>query len=435
MASGMVYSPISSLVRKGLDPKLMTVDSILTYPGEDLAGDIVHPNGGIWTDRPYINFNHGDRDAKNGEPHIGHGDVSIVFDQEAGELPLGTSHFNQSDRVAVQVFRLVEADAMTGVSMEFKPIPGHVHDRGFQSVLEGREAREFKQWKGLGWAHCWVPINPNARTLAPEVEKCIRIAEVGRIGSEPLADVIRKSLTPFTQIQRSKAVPVSRPVEKKAMADEMIDPTNQPEPVIADGADVAEADAIAMEEDVTPPTAKAAYAIAQMASDMAEQAKTDLKSGEHTKGKKKLKKIIKQCEKLAEEASAIGDMVVADVSSDDDDEEVEEDSEIEEESDDDGEEVEVDEESETEEVGDDEEYDDEGEEKGIRIVPLKKGIDGSLITKSGFKPPRRIKMSELSAVKKGTPKKSAADLALEREFLAIQEKVNKNAATLAKAKK
>jgi hypothetical protein len=77
------------------------------------------------------------------------------------------------------------------------------------------------------------------------------------------------------------------------------------------------------------PTAQAAYDAAQMLTDACQQIRDALGKSEHVAGKKKLMALCDQIEKVAEKATAVGDMVAADVGGDGDMDEDDEEPEVE----------------------------------------------------------------------------------------------------------
>jgi hypothetical protein len=133
----------------------------------------------------------------------------------------------------------------------------------------------------------------------------------------------------------------------------------------------------------TTPTAQAAYTLAQGLSDLSAAVADLLTKGEHVKGRKAVKKLLAKLDGLAAEASAAAEMVEADTADGDD-----------------GPEPDGDEGSDTD-VYDDADGDDEerepADEPPAEPEPLKKAADGTLLTKSGFKP-LRFRLSDLKPV-------------------------------------
>lgn len=141
--------------------------------------------------------------------------------------------------------------------------------------------------------------------------------------------------------------------------------------------DAAPVDALApppadeMPSGETTPTAQAAYDIAQGVEDLISQAEAMLEKGEHPKGKAKLRKLLDDLKSYAEDATAIGEMVEADVAGD-----------------------------EKSEPPADESAEPEPEPAP---EPLEKSATGQLITKSGYKPRRWSYLPAAKPVAKSDP--------------------------------
>jgi len=370
----VVYRSFRVIKKADCDERALTATAVLTYPEVDYAGDWVQPDGGVWDERPYVNLEHTDR--------IGTGRVtlkSLDIDGESWRVPVGTTQFTRGSRLAEQTYRLVADEIMTGVSLEFVPAgPLGVAYKSFghRSPIEDRDAMEFLRWRGLGWAHTVRPINPNARTLIrddPALEKAMKVARDGTHAGSALHPLIRKAFAPLLTLPR--AVPVSP--TRKAMNPEddltAAPPTDAPMDAPVDADDGSD----------TPPTAKAAMDAAQGCSDLASAIRDAVRRSEHLRGKTKLLKLADDLESCAEEASAVGEMVLGDVGGDGGDE--------------------PEEPAEPDEGGDEpapDEPDDEAKaEKAFRrlIKPLTKAADGVLVTKSGYAP-RRFRFADLADV-------------------------------------
>lgn len=222
--------------------------AILVYPGKDLQGDVIDPDGGHWEqfekNGRLVNFEHA--------YPVGTGRVemkSIDIDGQWVNLPVGTTTFftKASDlrglklprydghgnvigkysaddclRYAEQVAPLVLNGTMDGVSVEFRPRgpEGVAYKALGASPYLDRPACHFHEWDGLGWAAaCRQPVNNNARYLKAFPDDLLARAEKAQkaLKSNTLP-LIRKSLSPLVAVleSRLKVVPVRTPVLKKA---------------------------------------------------------------------------------------------------------------------------------------------------------------------------------------------------------------------------
>lgn len=180
----------NELVRKGLESLSgVSPPLLLTYPMKDLEGDYVTPDGGIWDERPYVNFDHMHPIG------VSEGKVKLFkanIDGSTYRMPIGRTRYfekasdlNGVDRsirgkkgaqydisdclqLAEQVQVLVDRKVCPGVSMEFVPLDsvpiGPSAMRGY-----GKSAYHHKAWIGKGWAHAMVPINPGAQAMIEDV--------------------------------------------------------------------------------------------------------------------------------------------------------------------------------------------------------------------------------------------------------------------------
>lgn len=421
--SDIIYRAFSGRVYKSA-PKSGPVPAILTYPLTDYAGDYVRPGGGDWSGvqfRPVTNWTH--------EIPVGVGSVCLksltlggetspvdygetTFFQSAGDLhgvdltqrqtgtykPIGTYSQKAVLTAAEQVERLVRDDVATGVSVEFKaagPKGSAWWELDEFSELEGRRCRHYEDWTGLKYAHALQPVNPGARTLlttdVEHMEKAIRIAESGRLGSAPLCDVVMKSFRPLANLSRPNNR-ISVRVENKAMEEDFDTPP---------GGTVAMDEETPVATDGPTPAVKTCIEGAQMLLDLCDQLDASIGQSEHKKARKYVAKIIAELQATADEMNAMGDKVRAELE-------------------DDGE-AEVAEESDTDEppVEDDADLDDDIEEKAI--TPIVRDEDGFIVCKSfpNWKP-RRLHVSQLKdvvqpdAVDEAEAKAVFADLAREQ---------------------
>lgn len=237
-------------VRKAVaDARTMSVSAVLTFPTIDLAGDYVQPAGLDFASHradPWVDLEHtGHRvgwarkslSRPGGEYGVTFRDLDI--DGTTHRLPVGTTWFDPSDRVQAQTFALVERDALPGVSLEFRPVPGFCKSLG-RSPLERRDAYEFLRADVVRWTHCATPVNAGALTVTKSLaaaDPLLSVLSSGRVGSEPLHPVILKSLSQYAPPKRSAVVggfdpqPVRKAMDETATAyDETNPEAAAPEP-------------------------------------------------------------------------------------------------------------------------------------------------------------------------------------------------------------
>lgn len=397
-APRFLTAPTPARLLKAVRPGV--VQAVLTWPCPDIEGDVVDPAG-----CDFAPFEATGRvvDWTHTIP-VGRGSVrKAVIDGHT--VPVGTTTFFASDadvhgidlsrrdhlgrfsgrkytvaecrKAADDVRQLVEADEATGVSLEFTLRKGYFR-RLADTGPAGRPPLHVSRCDVHRYAHAYTPVNPNARTLLPErLEKAVRLAETGRLpGGAPLSPHVLDTLRIFKAFPRSPLVVGGwvggDDARRKAMDETALmdaPPADEPMPA-EDGGD-------------TTPTAQAAYTLAQGLSDLSAAVADLLTKGEHVKGRKAVKKLLAKLDGLAAEASAAAEMVEADTADGDD-----------------GPEPDGDEGSDTD-VYDDADGDDEerepADEPPAEPEPLKKAADGTLLTKSGFKP-LRFRLSDLKPV-------------------------------------
>lgn len=346
-------------VLKSIDSRRMSVQSILSFPTVDYAGDIVIPTGGEWDAKPYVNREHNET--------IGYGNVEMKSLTGEGIVPVGTSYFNQADPLANQVFRLVQDGVMTGVSIEFKPIV--YKSLGHKSAIENRDAMRFEKWRGLGWAHCFQPVHPDARVLLPELEdavgKAIRITQAGKLGSESLLPIVKKSLSAFAQrfAPKTKSFRVEKAMEEQTMFDQ-----TQDDPI--NTGTVTEEQP---QGQPTYPTAAAGYDFAQALLDACSALESAIESAEHVGGREKLLQLCDTIKTVAEDANQVASDVESELGGND----AEESNEP-----------------------------PEGTETESEPEPIEVTEKGLIVTKSGYVP-KRFRASDLQAVSKSLAEEEA----------------------------
>lgn len=223
----------------------MCVDSILSWPYPDLAGDIVDLDGIDFTPHQShceIDLEHArthlkaypvawarESLSKPGAPYA----VERVFMNLAGAgepdewhtVPIGTSYFDPKDRISSQTFALVEQGLLPAVSLEFRMIQGFFKARGW-SDLENRPSYDFGKVNADKWTLCARPVNGGAMHLEDDTILKAHPVPVGlatilrdrrvSVGGqwEPLhgrllkalADVVQPSSTTTAHIRWGKAM-------------------------------------------------------------------------------------------------------------------------------------------------------------------------------------------------------------------------------------
>jgi len=296
------------------DPSKMVVTAVLASPLIDTQGDFVDPRGVLTEEHelnPLVLYDHAiEYKLPIAKSVNADGRYSVRL---SGDRLLGDAKFSAKDKFSAQLFRLVEDDMIRGWSVGFDPVEGAYDAIGPVSKSLGRSPMMFASWKLVEYSLTPRPVNPEALTI---------LVEKGRVGSEAMHDLIRKSLTPFTITNRpvSLAVPpelanvVSGTVRKAAMDDQdtMYDDTS------ADGMD---ADQGMDAQPQTKPTVAALQDMAQGILDIVAQARMTLEQGEHMKGRKVFNTLSKQLEAIAKKATEAGDKIadeLKDLTGDDD---------------------------------------------------------------------------------------------------------------------
>lgn len=312
------------VVRKAkADTHALSVTAVLTFPGIDQAGDIVHADGLDFTSHannpggrnnppgPWVDLEHNGQcvgwarkslSAAGGQ--YGLERLRIEHDGQLHLLPVGTTWFDPGDRLQSQVFSLVAEDALPGVSLEFKPLPRQYKAIG-RSPIERRASYEFFAGDVVRWTHCASPVNEGATVakslISPAAtDKLLSVLSSRRVGSEPIHPTIYKALSQL--VPKRRLVRVEKSMEPNADLETAYDEATP------DAEDTAAAGG--------NPTAQAANNIAQGLKDLAAQARGEIAKGEHKKGRKQLNDLVEELGCCAADALKIGAMVDADLSDD-----------------------------------------------------------------------------------------------------------------------
>jgi hypothetical protein len=210
-----VYRTRHAVVRKAVaDTRTLSVKAALTFPLYDLAGDWVEPSGCDFSSHrrdPWVDLEHTGRRvgwarkslSAAGSPYSVELSTQTLDDGTRCTLPFGTTYFDPSDRVSSQVFALVAQDALPGVSLEFRPVPGFCKSLGRRSPLEARDAMRFDRADVVRWTHCATPVNAGALTVvkslrSPVPPELAKVLSDNRVAGEVLCEPIRKALAAYT---------------------------------------------------------------------------------------------------------------------------------------------------------------------------------------------------------------------------------------------
>lgn len=291
-----------------VDRGAMAVEAVICTPLVDHQGDVVEPAGvdlSVHRLNPVVFYDH--RAGK--APHIlpvgkaedpaGHYTVRLVDLPGRGPALVAKTYFARNSRFAVELFGLVAEDMLRGTSIGFAPGKAEKGLPPPVEVLErpsarGRGSYHFRRSVLHEYSHTPAPTNPEALT--------VRVEKANYAATCP--DLYR-ALRPHL-LKSGSAVTVPRTV-RKAMDETTPDVTADPVP---------EADPTPDAGATTTPTAQAAYDLAQGVEDLVAQAGAMLDRGEHPKGMAKLRKLLDDLKSYAEDATAIGEMVEADVAGD-----------------------------------------------------------------------------------------------------------------------
>lgn len=334
-------SPI--LIRKSFGASVAP-EGVLIYPGRDLQGDELDPEGGRYElferNGRTANLEHG--------PHVGTGEIvmkAIPVNGELVNVPVATTTFfksiNDARNVplpkydqrgnvvgrytadeclayAEQTAPLVLAGDLDGLSVEFRPNgPTSYKSLGAHPMLPNRDACQFHDYHVLHYAHCNQPVNNNARLLLdddvlPRAEKAFKLV----FESPGTLDLIRKSFRPLAEAfrdSRKVVVPVKTTPNRLVKADMPADPMAAPMPADpAMGGDMAEPSA-------APPVSVAtATDAAQAILDAMANAESAVSASDNPAAKKAILGLVDAARKHAAKFQAFADKLAAQLETNDD---------------------------------------------------------------------------------------------------------------------
>lgn len=334
MTPGIVYKSKSSgrlafavATRKPIevDRGRMSVTAILSTGSADQQGDVVDPIGfhdHVHKANPVVFFDHRDSTDLSAKLPIGIAEdpsgnytVRSVDLPDAGPALVAETYFSRKSKLAEQVFDLVSEDMLRGTSVGFLPLAENgVPVPGAVSVIrkgrgpQDRGAYHFHEWVLSEYSHTPQPVNADALTVKIEKSWGKWVPEL-RAKLEPYLVTKSRSTAAVRGFNGGRTVP--KPIKK---ADPLAtDPMAEAGDDMSAFANV-DPDGLDMEGGGdTTPTAKAAYDGSQALMDAVAMIEEALASGEHVKGRAKIKKCLENIKAEADELSAIGDMVAADL--------------------------------------------------------------------------------------------------------------------------
>lgn len=321
------FSTHRTLIKAVHSDRDWSVWAVLSLPVEDLAGDIVRPEGLDFSAHaadPWVDLEHGLRQDvgrqpvgwarkslwRPGEPYTVQKCALDVPGLGRHLLPIGITYFDRDHLLQRQTYQMVRQGDLPGVSLEFQPVPGCMKSRG-PSPLERRDAYEFTKARVIRWTHCVEPVCPGALTvlksLPPELDSLAKTLRDGQIEGLSLHPYIVKSLARYkpttTLIRVEKAMPDATDTPQTAY-----DPTATEEGA-GDATDAAPA----------KPTAAAHYNFADGLLQLIDQAENDLEMSEHLKGKKFLLAKLERMRAEAEAIKGMGDKIDTETTDEDGD--------------------------------------------------------------------------------------------------------------------
>jgi hypothetical protein len=234
-------------VRKSkADTRALTIESVLSAPYPDLAGDIVEPAGlnfATHAKTAVIDLEHrrhpGVRDAvvawarpslRKAGPYHHPIPTRLNFNTDESPewhtVPVGTEWYDPDDQLSMQVFALCEQDALPGRSLEFTP-RGVAKARGW-SALENRKAYTFPAADVHCWTVCAQPVCDLAYQAVrksvpqvPQADAILRVLTDKRVRVGGFLEVAHPTLLKALSAHAPATKRTTVRVEQKAMDDEM----------------------------------------------------------------------------------------------------------------------------------------------------------------------------------------------------------------------
>ncbi|HVL14453.1 MAG TPA: hypothetical protein VM529_17910, partial [Gemmata sp.] len=231
--------------KASVDTRELTSTAVLSYPTPDLAGDVVVPEGldfGRHMADPRVDLEHR-RDPDFGDATVGWARTTLdkpgglytvrsvpleCHDGRVRNLPVGTTHFDPSDRLQSQAFALVERDVLPAVSLEFVPDMRFAKSLG-PSPLEPRDAFEFRRARVEVYTLCAAGVCREALVAKSAYDPLRSVLSANRVGGEELHPTIKKALSHY--LPGKPRVVRSGFVAEKAMDEELTPVPDMPDEV------------------------------------------------------------------------------------------------------------------------------------------------------------------------------------------------------------
>jgi len=298
--------------KASVDTRELTSTAVLSYPAPDLAGDIVVPEGldfGRHMADPRVDLEHR-RDPDFGDATVGWARTTLgkpgglytvrpvpleCHDGRVRNLPVGTTHFDPSDRLQQQAFALVERDVLSAVSLEFVPDMRFAKSLG-PSPLEPRDAFEFRRARVEVYTLCAAGVCREALVAKSVYDPLRSVLSANRVGGEELHPTIKKALSHY--LPGKPRVVRSGFVAEKAMDEELTPVPDMPDEVPED-----------VPEDSAPAVngITAIYAHVEALQAACEQLERDAETSDSAEIVKEIHKLCEAGRALAEKAKAVGD--------------------------------------------------------------------------------------------------------------------------------
>ena len=298
--------------KASVDTRELTSTAVLSYPTPDLAGDVVVPEGldfGRHMADPRVDLEHR-RDPDFGDATVGWARTTLdkpgglytvrsvpleCHDGRVRNLPVGTTHFDPSDRLQSQAFALVERDVLPAVSLEFVPDMRFAKSLG-PSPLEPRDAFEFRRARVEVYTLCAAGVCREALVAKSVYDPLRSVLSANRVGGEELHPTIKKALSHY--LPGKPRVVRSGFVAEKAMDEELTPVPDMPDEVPED-----------VPEDSAPAVngITAIYAHVEALQAACEQLERDAETSDSAEIVKEIHKLCEAGRALAEKAKAVGD--------------------------------------------------------------------------------------------------------------------------------
>ena len=369
--NGPVATIGSVIGKNDVDTRKMCISHILVTPSPDLQGDVVVPKGGILEGHrrtPTVLFDHG---VGYKLPIARAADRNGLYSVRKSEKQVtAKTYFTDKDQASDQLFTLAAEGMINGWSAGFYPIVETMTCLRKPVAKSDRGAFRFNTWWLKEYSLTPDPINREC--LTTKVEKSA--ARMNPMLLEAMRPHMLKTNPALVTVPAHPLVTESMPNEPESVNDnDEIDATDQDEGT----------------EAPKSPGVQAAYIVAQGLSDLCQSAEQQIAQSDNPKFKKLIRGLCKTMDKVSAQAQALASKMEAELGGN-------EDENVDYENDDSNDTADTDE-------------------------------DGSVVTKSGWKPPRfsLIKKSGAATGRIVTPQEEAKLAKLFDELTRLRAQVAK----------